>query len=456
MKQMRRWGLLAASLLAALGAVTANDRTPAGAATTPIRHVVVIYQENHSFDNALGVLCVRDRRCDGATVGKLSNGSSYPLTRMPDIVPPTAHNTKAQATAIDGGKMDGWDRVANCKQAQQYQCLAQYDPDRGAGAAASPIRNLAALARRFTISDRTFEMDAIPSWGAHLELAAQDLDGFTGNNPVAGTDPNLRGVNGGCTSGQDAEWRASPTSPIRLVPSCVPDQQGLGPYKPSPVAYVPTIMDRLQGAGLSWRIYGKTTNIWGICPIFHECWGHPDQRQFMVDTSRILTDANNGTLPSLSLVMPTGPTGKTSQHNFSSMTVGDNWIGQMVSALMNGPQWGSTAIFITYDDCGCFYDHVPPPPGLGIRVPMVIVSPFAKAGFTDSGVASFSSMLAYVEHTFGLAPLTSRDAGAYDYAQSFDYTQAPLSAASLGQQPVPAASRAYLQRHPMADDEDDT
>jgi phospholipase C len=138
------------------------------------------------------------------------------------------------------------------------------------------------------------------------------------------------------------------------------------------------------------------------------------------------------------------------------MTVGDNWIGQMVSALMNGPQWGSTAIFITYDDCGCFYDHVPPPPGLGIRVPMVIVSPFAKAGFTDSGVASFSSMLAYVEHTFGLAPLTSRDAGAYDYAQSFDYTQAPVSPVPLGQQPVPAASRAYLQQHPMADDEDDT
>jgi hypothetical protein len=456
MKQRRRWGLLAALPLMTLLAVNANDPTPAGAATTPIRHVVVIYQENHSFDNALGVLCVRDQRCDGATVGKLSNGSSYPLTTMPDIVPPTAHNTKAQATAIDGGKMDGWDRVANCKQAQHYQCMAQYDPDRGAGGAASPIRNLAALARRFAISDRTFEMDAIPSWGAHLELAAQDLDGFTGNNPVAGTDPSLRGTNGGCTSGEDAEWRASPTSPIRLVPSCVPDQQGLGPYKPSPVAYVPTIMDRLQGAGLSWKIYGKTTNIWGICPIFYECWGHPDQRQFMVDTGKILTDANNGTLPSLSLVMPTGPTGKTSQHNFSSMTAGDNWIGQMVSALMNGPQWNSTAIFITYDDCGCFYDHVPPPSGLGIRVPMVIVSPFAKAGFTDSRVASFSSMLSYVEHTFGLAPLTSRDAGAYDYAQSFDYTQAPLSPVPLSQQTVPATSQVYLRQHPMADDEDDT
>src|SRR5439155_1658622 len=91
--------------------------------------------------------------------------------------------------------------------------------------------------------------------------------------------------------------------------------------------------------------------------------------------SQVIDDATNGTLPTVSIVTPTN---SKSQHNFYSMKMGDNWIGQVVQAIENGPQWSSTAIFITYDDCGCFYDHVAPPAGLGIRVPMVIVSPYAK------------------------------------------------------------------------------
>src|SRR6185503_19546959 len=105
--------------------------------------------------------------------------------------------------------------------------------------------------------------------------------------------------------------------------------------------------------------------------------------------------------------------------------------------VMNGPDWDTTTIFITYDDCGCFYDHVVPPPDLGIRVPMVIVSPYAKPGTTDSTTASFSSMLAYMEHTFGLAPLSPADANAYDYANSFDYGQQPLQPIPLSRHPVP-------------------
>src|SRR2546422_4724334 len=107
------------------------------------------------------------------------------------------------------------------------------------------------------------------------------------------------------------------------------------------------------------------------------------------------------------------------------MLKGDNRIGQAVSAIMTSPQWSSTAIFITYDDCGCFYDHVPPPAGLGIRVPMVIVSPYAIPGSTDSADASVASMLAFTEHMFGLAPLTSEDANAYDYSNSFGFLQSP-------------------------------
>ena len=111
------------------------------------------------------------------------------------------------------------------------------------------------------------------------------------------------------------------------------------------------------------------------------------------------------------------------------MAVGDNWIGQVVSAIQSGPDWASTAIFITYDDCGCFYDHVPPPNSeWGIRVPMVIVSPYARAGYTDSNDATYASMLAFAEGTLGLTPLNNTDATAYNYSNAFDYTQPPLLA----------------------------
>ena len=129
------------------------------------------------------------------------------------------------------------------------------------------------------------------------------------------------------------------------------------------------------------------------------------------------------------------------------MLQGDNWIEQVVSAIMQGPDWGSTAVFITYDDCGCFYDHVSPPLGDGPRVPMVIVSPYARAGFTDSTDATFASLLAYTEHTFDLQTLGADDINAYDFANSFDYAQAPLSPIPLSQHPVPAASRRYVRTH---------
>jgi phospholipase C len=120
----------------------------------------------------------------------------------------------------------------------------------------------------------------------------------------------------------------------------------------------------------------------------------------------------------------------------------------VVSSLETGPEWSSTAIFITYDDCGCFYDHVPPHGSLGIRVPMVIVSPYARPGFTDSHVASFDSMLAYIEHLFGLAPLASGDAAAYDYRDAFDYARTPLPPVSMVMSHVPQAEMRFLGSHP--------
>jgi chitodextrinase len=427
--------------------------TTAAPPATPVEHVVVIDQENHSFDDVLGRLCTEiaagtitgHDACDGATKGTISTGQVLPLATEPDLVPIVAHGITAQRNAIDGGKMDGFDKISGCTAADNYACYAQFDP--------SQIPNLAALATRFVISDRTFEFSTTPSWGGHLVLAAATMDGFDGANPTQSTFTTQTGPGWGCDSFKDDRWWTG----AKWVPepSCVPDANGNGPYRASPVPYVPTIFDRLDAAGLRWKIYGGlggpgTGYGWTICPSFFECLGS-SQRLNLVPASDVVTDAQNGALPSLSLVMPTQA---NSQHNSYSMAVGDNWIGSVVSAIQNGPDWSTTAIFITYDDCGCFYDHVPPPsPGLGIRVPTVIVSPYAKSGFTDSTTATYMSLLAYTEHVFGLAALTASDGTAYDYRNAFDYTQPPTAPVPMVQTAVPRSELRYIADHPASDDD---
>ncbi len=444
-------------LMGLLGVSLTTSEWARGAITrpTPIKHVVIIYQENHSFDNVLGRLCVVDGRCNGVTKGKLASGSTRALTRAGDIVVPADHSKTAQLVAINGGKMNGFSRIAGCEPAKGYPCYTQYAP--------SQIPNLASLARRFAISDRTFSMDPIPSWGAHVELVAAQLDGFTGGLPHE-TAASAGHKGWGCDSNRDAPWRASPTAPVQDVPSCIPDfnlNPALypygGAYRPTPVSYVPTIMDRLSASGRSWRIYatkggGPGSYQWAICPTFAECL-YTSQLSNMQPSENVITAAQNGSLPNLSLVLPEG---SNSQHNYDSMTKGDNWIGNVVGAIQSGPDWRSTAVFITYDDCGCFYDHVPPPhPGWGIRVPMVIVSPYAKQGFTDSTAASFASMLAFTEHVFGLAPLATRDANAYDFARSFNFDGAVTPRAKLTRTHISRSKRRYLKAHP-ADPDDPT
>jgi phospholipase C len=140
------------------------------------------------------------------------------------------------------------------------------------------------------------------------------------------------------------------------------------------------------------------------------------------------------------------------------MLAGDDWIGSVVNAVMSGPDWRSTAIFITYDDCGCFYDHVPPPAGAGVREPMVIVSPCAKPAYTDHNTAyAGESTLAFIEHTFNLPSLVSGgDGAAYDFNQSFDFSQPGCGGAGAASpavsratmHPISAAEKAYIKAHP--------
>jgi phospholipase C len=438
--------VLSAFLCVAAGSAAVPRHLPTPRMTRgSIQHVVVIFQENHSFDNVLGFFCVKYGRCDGAETGVLPDGRVIPLAKAPDVVPDVYHGPNAQRNAIDGGKMDGFGTIGGCTEEVHYRCYSQYHP--------TQIPNMAALATGFAISDRTFENTTSSSWGSHLQLVTGDSDGFTGTSPFRSGYTSYIGPGWGCDSYKDAHW-LDPTGQVVDVPTCVPDRNGFGPYRPSPVKWIPTIMDRLGAGGLPWRIYADRPTgpqplayMWAICPTFADCL-FTGQMDNLVDQEQILTDAAQGTLPSFSILVPNGPAGRTSQHNLTSMVLGDNWIGEVVSAIENGPDWMSTAVFITYDECGCFYDHVPPPrPDFGVRVPMLIVSPWVRAGFTDSNVASFASMLAFTEHAFGLLPLNSEDGSAYDFRDAFHLSQRPLPPVRMVDTPVPAWELRLIDRY---------
>jgi len=433
-------GVSALALMAGWGvaAPSASQAVP----VTPIQHVVVLYLENHSFDNVLGYWCDQTRRCRGMPASVALEGGTVATPGVtPDTVPYVAHSVGAQKTAIDGGRMDGWGQLASCK-APAYKCISGYEP--------FVIPNFTALASRFAISDETFSMQNSPSWGGHLYAVMASQDGFTGAIPV--TAPGVTPGSGwGCDSNRVAAWR-DPAGGTENIPSCVPDfASGLpngGAFEPTPASYAPTIMDRLQAAHRSWAIYGATRGeigyIWDPCASMAECL-HTQQGHIR-ESAQFVTDARVGTLPTFSLVVPGGTTYPDSEHNKSSMTAGDNWVGQIASAVMNGPRWISTALFITYDDCGSFYDQAPPgrnPDGTaqGPRVPLLIVSPYARPGYTDSTPTTFAGILAYTEHAFGLAPLSLNDKRAYPFTNAFNYNQAPLAPVRMVERPLPASAR---------------
>jgi phospholipase C len=432
--------------LALMLAVASPRVASAGGASPRIEHVVVILQENHSFDNVLGPLCIQDRhrrrRCNAASSGKNEKGETIPLSKAADVVVGVDHSQQAQLAAIDAGKMDGWERVSGCS---TNQCYTAYEP--------SQIPNLAKLAEKGAISDHFFSRDIVPSWGAHLDFFAQTLDGFVGNNPTHVAEAPAAGPGWGCDSNLNAQWYDPTTEKLTSEPSCIPNKKGEGPWRSSPVPYVPTVADRLEEAGRTWGIYGAVVSsgkaqngyIWSTCPTFAECLLGP-QKEDMHEAPQFMTDAKAGTLPNFSIVTPASDAeGATSQHNGTSMLVGDNYIGKAVAAVEEGADAATTTVFIYYDDCGCFYDHVTPPAGLGIRSPLVIVSPYAKPGYTDHETATNSSILAYMETVLHVNPVTAEDGTAYNFHNSFTSVLA-ASKFTFRPAPVPPSSRGLNPR----------
>jgi phospholipase C len=169
------------------------------------------------------------------------------------------------------------------------------------------------------------------------------------------------------------------------------------------------------------------------------------QLQNVQSNANYFKAAANGALPAVSWVMPTTNRG---EHPPDDIGNGQAWVTRVVNAAMRGPDWLHTAIFITWDDWGGFYDHVAPPQvdefGLGMRVPLLVISPYAKQGYVDHTTGEFSSVLRFIEMNWGLPSLTRRDRSASDLSEAFDFSQAPRP-------PDPVPLRTDCQGSPMDD-----
>jgi phospholipase C len=153
----------------------------------------------------------------------------------------------------------------------------------------------------------------------------------------------------------------------------------------------------------------------------------PAYSPHFVNRAQIFTDLKSGDFPQVSWVTPSFP---ISEHPPANITSGMNWVKDVINAIMSSPYWNSTAIILTWDDYGGFYDHVPPPQidkyGLGFRMPTLIISPYAKPGYIDHMQYQFESMLKFIEWRFSLQPLTERDLHANNLLNAFDFSQKPL------------------------------
>ncbi len=222
-----------------------------------------------------------------------------------------------------------------------------------------------------------------------------------------------------------------------------------------------TLWDHLETRGVTWKVYRTTTP--GIA-IFLDTYLKYKEHVFSIDD--YYADAAAGTLPQVAFVDPgIGQEGfqQSDEHPPAIMEVGQNWMGKVADALTKSPQWGKSAMFITYDEHGGFYDHVVPPKAcppddrsdpkadpqvpfdqLGIRVPFAIVSPFAKKGFVSHTVYDHTSIVRFVSAKFTLPALSNRDANAAAPFDMFDFENPPSK--TPPSVPIPTVDPAKIEK----------
>jgi phospholipase C len=378
-----------------------DETLPADAprgAQIPIEHVIVLMQENRSFDSYFGRLpAAGHANVDGLPAGASnpdSDGTAVPVFHQnPYCTEDTNHEWSGSHDEFDDGRNDGFVIANNPDGAR---AMGYYDQ--------TDLPFYYGLANTFAIADRYFCSLLGPTYPNRFFLLAATAFGHIRNDMMQG----------GFTQR--------------------------------------TIFDVLDEHQISWKVYYNDVPFTFLFKL-----KSPRNR---VRYSQFLTDAQAGTLPQVAFIDPafstlSGP--ETDEHPPASIQVGQQFVASVIDALFQSPNWASSALFLTYDEHGGFYDHVPPPPACvpddippmleagdpaaeydryGFRVPFVLVSPYARPGFVSHAIYDHTSILRFIETRFGLPALTNRDANADPMLGLFDFSHP----AFLNPPTLPAAS----------------
>jgi len=389
---------------------TGNGNTPVAQAqipTGPIKHIVFFVKENRTFDNYFGTY----PGANGTTTAMDSQGKALPLQHEADQIPDIDHSSQGARMAYDNGKLDRFDLL---KSSGQHNPANPYGNNSLTQFYQSDIPNYWTYARNFVLGDNMFSSLMGPSFPNHLYTVAAQSGGAI-DNPV--TDRNI-GTLGNASKGWGCDV---PNQQVQVQAS-----NGSTSLQEACFNFL-TLADELDARKYSWRYYappaGKPGYIWSVFNAIKHIRYGPDWK-YVVPTPQFMTDAAKGTLPTVSWIVTPA---LYSEHAPASVCVGENWTVRMLNSLMRGSDWSSTAVFLTWDDFGGFYDHVAPQQidgyGLGFRVPLLVISPYAKKGFIDHTQYEFSSMLRFAEDELSLPTLTNRDKAANDIMGTFDFNQ---------------------------------
>ncbi len=448
--------LIALALLAALSSacsMSAGSTNPSAhivgfnhaSTRIPIKHIVIVIQENRSFDNIFSGF----PGADAPTRGRDHLGK---WIRFHSITFDDTDGGHQYANAIaqwDGGKMDGFDLT----QVGSYPHSPSYNYAYLERSLVAPYWE---MAKQYVLADRMFPTEFGPSFTAHLDLIAATTQLSRNRYLVDG--PTLTKTGAGTGDAQPWGCDAPPGSTTRVLKP--PDTtEFLGPFPC--LTEFRTAADLLDSAGLSWKYYAPPlfksglAEIWSTFDAIKSVREGPDWKADVISPqTKILTDAAANHLPAVSWVVPDW---QDSDHPGDDSTTGPSWVSSVVNAVGESHDWNSTVIVVLWDDWGGWYDDAVPPPtldnfGLAIRVPAIIISPYAKRDHVDHTAYQFGSVVRLIEDTFELPSLGYSDANSNSLLDALDFTMAPRAFTPIV---APYSAKHFLQEKPSNKPPDD-
>jgi phospholipase C len=399
---------------------------PSLAALSPrnyIKHIVIVVQENRSFENVFAGW----PGADAPAYGYLHTGQKIALHQMTykddcfnvqglyecDL----GHLWHQAMQGWNNGQMNGFDLEGTG--------TLGFGPPAGtipyAYLDAKEIEPYREMAAKYVLVDHMYPTEFGTSFTAHQDLIA----GTTQIDPNHSlVDVPYPGPPWGCDGGPYESTFLVNRHRVVTGPGLRP------PVGPAPcLDQYSTIAERLDAKNVSWKYYAPSLgvfagSVWSAFSAIRSVYYGADWKKVVTPETLVLTDPKSGALPAVSWVIPDL---NWSDHPSVQSALGPQWVGDVVDAIGKSKYWDSTAIVVLWDDWGGFYDNAPPPQkdyvGLGIRVPCIIISPYVRKGYVSHRTYEFGSVLKFIEETFGVGSLGTTDVRAKSLSDSFDFAQ---------------------------------